>query len=151
MYLNSILRLAFIIVGVKNINCMSISPSTTFLVTDFDGTLAHYKLYEEDENQVKSSEIIALPASSGSGKIAYISSKSIQMLASISNILKSSNTGVICASGQRVSTMLQRCKYLPFFDYWISENGGRIHDNNMQEIFEWTEVINIKFLFYFIL
>ncbi len=46
--------------------------------------------------------------------------------------------------------MQQRQPFLPFFDYWISENGGRIHGNiaassgdgvELSEIIEWTEFL----------
>ena len=46
--------------------------------------------------------------------------------------------------------MQQRQPFLPFFDYWISENGGRIHGSaaassgdgiDLSEITEWTEFL----------
>ena len=109
--------------------------SSLYFVSDFDGTIAHYEKYDY-QNQ---SEIIPLPASSGSGKVALVSSKILNLLAEISYRLE--NTGMICASGQRVSTMMQRSKYFPFFNYWISENGGRIHSNSLEEMSEWTEFV----------
>ena len=47
--------------------------------------------------------------------------------------------------------MRQRQPFLPFFDYWISENGGRIHGSvavssgdgvELSEITEWTEFLD---------
>ena len=112
-----------ILIVLSTLRNTSSSPSSDrsapYFVTDFDGTLAHY------ENL--SADTIALPASSGSGKIAHISPTIVKLLEEISSRVKILDTAMICASGQRVSTMQQRQSYLPVFDYWISENGGRIH------------------------
>ena len=49
-----------------------------------------------------------------------------------------------------MTTMQQRQPFMPFFDYWISENGGRIHGSvaassgdgvELSEITEWTEFL----------
>lgn len=108
-----------------------------YFVSDFDGTIAHYEV--SDGHQ---SEVIPLPASSGSGKVAYISSKTLELLAEISQHIESMNKAMVCASGQRVATMKQRQPYFPFFKYWISENGGRIHNDALEEIAEWTEYVD---------
>ena len=136
-------------------NSQASSPlSPLYFVTDFDGTIAHYKIYEassQSESDIVSptppssgNDPIALPASSGSGKIAYISQSTIDLLQEISRDVSDGfpATAMICASGQRVTTMMQRRASLPFFHYWISENGGRIHNGDMSELDEYTMVSN---------
>jgi len=102
--------------------------ATMFLVTDCDKTLVHY---ERSSNSNSNSDndgnnIIALPSSSGSNKIGYIHQQTISLLDDIS---KNNNIeSIICCSGMRTSTMYQRYSYLPSITYWITENGGRIHE-----------------------
>jgi len=93
-----------------------------------------------------SDDYITLPSSSGSGKIGYVHRETISLLNDISNNVES----IICCSGMRTSTMLQRRSYFPSISFWITENGGRIHEvkkhNNtnesyVEEIIEWKDYL----------
>ena len=100
------------------------------VVTDFDGTLVHYEKFGLDD-------LLPLPPSSGSGKTAFYSKRTLELL----NSLRSDNIILICASGMRESTMRQRYSHFPQIKYWICENGGRIfsidEQNNPLEFDEW--------------
>jgi len=103
-----------------------------YFVTDCDGTVCHYDV-EGDE--LKSAHF-SLPPSAGSGRVALTSNKTIQLMESISEI---SALQMICVSGMREATMMQRYKYFPFIKYWICENGGRIFEVNGNELIEISE------------
>lgn len=134
----------------SSISSQPISPHRKlYFVSDFDGTVAHYERYNSDENNRteegtsvdEESSLVHLPASTGTGKIAHVSRYSLELLLRIQALLRENQSACICASGQRVSTMKQRQVHFPAFDYWISENGGRIHDADLVELSEWTEVV----------
>ena len=95
-------------------------------VTDFDGTLVHVHSPSPSPASSSSSdtppaEIIDLPASSGSGQVAAISRRTTELLDAIGR-----HAVIICASGMRASTMLQREQYVPAVAFFACENGGRI-------------------------
>lgn len=94
-----------------------------YLVTDCDKTLVHYDNPATDEGEP--SMLFQLPASSGSGRIGYVSSRTLDILDEISL-----HSPIICASGMRVSTMMQRQPFLSSVNYWICENGGRVFEKN---------------------
>jgi hydroxymethylpyrimidine pyrophosphatase-like HAD family hydrolase len=107
-----------------------------YFVTDCDNTLVHYDrsvFRSNDELQ----QMVDLPASSGSGKVAFISKKTVETL----DELHASGVCIICATGMRNTTMMQRQPYMPGISYWIVENGGRVYekdsDGKMVEIEEW--------------
>lgn len=134
----------------SSISSQPISPHRKlYFVSDFDGTVAHYERYNSDENNRteegtsvdEESSLVHLPASTGTGKIAHVSRYSLELLLRIQALLRENQSACICASGQRVSTMKQRQVHFPAFDYWISENGGRIHDADLVELSEWTEYV----------
>jgi len=117
--------------------------ATMFLITDCDKTLVHY-----ESNSNNNNNIIALPSSSGSNKIGYIHKQTISLLDDISKNNKIE--AIICCSGMRTSTMYQRYSYLPSITYWITENGGRIHEikridgsnhSSIEEITEWKDYL----------
>jgi hydroxymethylpyrimidine pyrophosphatase-like HAD family hydrolase len=112
-------------------------PQRVYFVSDFDGTLAHYETYEGENTD----SLVQLPASTGFGRVAHVSSRTLELLTHVQELSRRHGTATICASGQRVSTMQQRRPVFPAFDYWISENGGRIHDSDLVELTDWTEVI----------
>ena len=71
-----------------------------YFITDFDGTIAHYDNIPPSDEVTT---IVALPASSGSGKVAYISSTIVEKLETIKRITSSAGTAMICASGRILS------------------------------------------------
>jgi hydroxymethylpyrimidine pyrophosphatase-like HAD family hydrolase len=87
------------------------AASMSYFVTDFDGTISHYELASE----VDDGRVLRLPASSGSGMIGLFSKDTLSLLKQI----KEEKITIICASGQRVQTMLQRAPFFPTIDYWI--------------------------------
>ena len=104
-----------------------------YFVTDCDGTIAHYNCTSDG--------FISLPASSGSKKVAVVSPNTISLLDEIAK----SNVTIICASGMRYETMLQRIPYFPAIRFWICENGGRIFesiDGEIMEVAQWKELAN---------
>ena len=106
-------------------------------VTDCDNTLVHYESSHTDDVILK-----ALPASSGSGKIATVSSKTVELLDQISAL----GTTIICATGMRASTMHQRAPFFPSIQYFAVENGGRVFQRQEQggipvELPEWRQHI----------
>ena len=107
-------------------------------VTDCDNTLVHY------ESSTATNEMVlkALPASSGSGKIATVSSKTIELLDQIGAL----GTTIICATGMRASTMHQRAPFFPSIHYFAVENGGRVFQRHERggipvELHEWRQRI----------
>lgn len=108
-----------------------------FFVTDCDNTIVFYS----KNLSANSSDVVWLPPSSGSGKLGYVSKDVLKNLECISH-----NSTIICASGMRQSTMLQRQAIFSSIRYWICENGGRIFqrlDNgDMEEILEWRNEIS---------
>jgi len=117
--------------------------SLMFFITDCDKTLVHY----ENNNDI--TNLLSLPSSSGSNKIGYVHLETINLLNDISKNDKVD--AIICCSGMRISTMLQRYSYFPSISYWITENGGRIFEVNNNndgdnikipvEIIEWKELL----------
>ena len=73
-----------------------------YFITDFDGTIAHYDNVPSNDELTT---VVALPPSSGSGKVAYISSTIIEKLETIKRITSSTGTAMICASGRIFSTL----------------------------------------------
>ena len=108
-----------------------------FFVTDMDKTLLYYNFNESSSVE---SESIILPASAGSGKIGFVSRKVLKKLDAIANL-----STIICASGMRLQTMLQRQNYFGSIKYWICENGGRIFQRSdkgeMIEVMEWKREV----------
>lgn len=114
------------------------------VVLDCDGTLVHY----DDINLVGIQELqdssfdkkIALPASSGSGRKGYVSRKTLSLL----NSINQTDVIVVCATGMRMSTMIQRQPFFPTIKYWLCENGGRIfrvdEDRKLTELESWSTV-----------
>jgi hydroxymethylpyrimidine pyrophosphatase-like HAD family hydrolase len=100
-------------------------------VTDCDKTLVHY------ETNGKDTELLKLPASSGSGQVATVSRSTLKLLDDISE----EGTTIICASGMRASTLMQREPFFPSIKYWACENGGRIFRrvDGVQELVELDE------------
>lgn len=119
-------------------NFFSMMIGLMYFVTDCDKTLVHYDQYSGDRESP--TELIALPASSGSMKVAYVSQQTLGLLHDISKY-----TDIICVSGMRYSTMMQRQPLFPHIKYWIVENGGQIYKRSKQdptlleEIIEWQE------------
>ena len=115
---------------------MSLLANLIYLVTDCDKTLVHYEKYDRSD-----ASLIAMPPSSGSKRIGWISNISLNLLQKLSEL-----TTIICVSGMRYSTMIQRQPYFPFIKYWICDNGGQIfevsEDGKLHEIMEW-DVYNI--------
>eukprot|EP01041_Mallomonas_annulata_P005475 gene5475-11015_t len=104
-----------------------------YFVTDCDGTIAHYDNYGV-------SSTFDLPPSSGSGRVAHVSRGTIELLEKIQH----ENVTLICASGMRVTTMLQRQPYFPSVKFWICENGGRIFEvkgDDLIEMDDWIQKI----------
>lgn len=105
--------------------------------TDCDGTLCHYGPLPYDGNSTTNS-LIELPASSGSGAVAFISKHTQELLEEIGTL-----TITACVSGMRRSTCLQRLPYLPGIQYWLLENGGlllrRDEHGALEEIPGWRE------------
>jgi hydroxymethylpyrimidine pyrophosphatase-like HAD family hydrolase len=85
-----------------------------WFATDMDKTLVFY-----DAAMPTS---IALPASSGTGKVGHVAVETLQLLDSITQ----RGTRVICVSGQRASTMIQRAPYFPSIKFWVCEGGSRL-------------------------
>ena len=112
---------------------MSLLANLIYLVTDCDKTLVHYEQYDRSE-----SSLIAMPPSSGSKRIGWLSKTSLNLLQKLSEL-----TTIICVSGMRYSTMIQRQPYFPFIKYWICDNGGQIfeasEDGKLHEITEWDD------------
>ena len=122
-------------------------------VTDCDNTLVHY-----DEKQTTSigsasnagdtymeHDLITLPASSGSGRVATVSARTLTTLKDI----EAESVNIICATGMRASTMFQREKFFPSIKYWACENGGRIFqrgnkDAELTEILEYSHTHALK-------
>ena len=135
-----------------------LSLGISYFVTDFDGTIAHYSVNSNHSNRISLPgnntiilEIIKadvnlclfnLKASVGSGKVAYISEKTVHLLQEISE----QNVTIICASGMRTSTMKQRIPFFPAIMYWICENGGkifkRIEGGDVSELVAWREELD---------
>ena len=109
-----------------------------FFVTDMDKTLLYYNYFNETSEIY--SESIVLPASAGSGKVGFVSREVLNKLEAIANF-----STIICASGMRLQTMLQRQNYFGSIKYWICENGGRIFQRSevgeMLEVMEWKQRI----------
>ena len=130
--------------------------SLIWFVTDCDNTLVHYDSIDASHNDGSHSsnfphkngdglpfaeKLINLPASSGSGKVASLSSGTVRKLDEISK----EGVQIICATGMRASTMLQREVFFPSISYWACENGGRIFYREKEgeppkEIAEYTEL-----------
>lgn len=115
-----------------------------FLISDCDKTLVHYD--NKDNNNTKD-DIITLPSSS-TGKVGHVHRKTLSLLDEISN--NDNIEAIICCSGMRTSTMLQRKSFFPSISFWITENGGRIHEvkrnkddneNYVEEIMEWRNYL----------
>lgn len=110
--------------------------SLMVFVTDCDNTLVHYDSSETHGGIVHTQKVssasegelyldgglISMPASSGSGKISSVSAMTLAKLDEIA----AEGVEIICATGMRASTMLQREKFFPSIKYWACENGGRI-------------------------
>lgn len=120
-------------------------------VTDCDNTLVHYDTSKKHNTAVGSvasngdtyteHDLITLPASSGSGKVATVSARTLSTL----NEIEAESVEIICATGMRASTMFQREKFFPSIKYWACENGGRIYhrgkeDGQLSEIVEYGEL-----------
>ena len=112
---------------------MSLLANLIYLVTDCDKTLVHYEQYDRSD-----SSLTAMPPSSGSKRVGWISNKSLNLLQKLSEL-----TTIICVSGMRYSTMIQRQPYFPFIKYWICDNGGQIfevsEDGKLHKIMEWDD------------
>ena len=112
-------------------------------VTDCDNTLVHYESSPSSSSTITEELVLyALPASSGSGKIATVSSKTIELLDQIGEL----GTTIICATGMRASTMHQRAPYFPSIHYFAVENGGRVFQRHERggipvELNEWRQRI----------
>ena len=121
-----------------------ILSSLLYFVTDCDGTLCHYPSIhgrnETTEPFLSSGQVISLPASAGSGVVALTSDRILNLLREI----RDSSTAVVCASGMRRSTALQRLPYFSSIDWWILENGGLVfkrgEGNSLIEVREWREM-----------
>lgn len=122
-------------------------------VTDCDNTLVHYDSFEKhgrsDESVATSSDsymehdLITMPASSGSGKIASVSALTVKTLTEIA----AEGVEIICATGMRASTMFQREKFFPSIKYWACENGGRIFHRASEgelptEVVEYSDIFS---------
>ena len=108
--------------------------SLLYFVTDCDGTLCHYGASYPGYNET---ELVRLPPSSGSGAVAVISQRSQELLGQVSGM-----STVICASGMRRSTALQRLPFLPGVRFWVLENGGLVLeavDGALVEVTGWRE------------
>lgn len=95
---------------------MTLATINLFFATDMDKTLVHYT------NSTIDTTVVALPASS-TGKIGYVALETLTRLNNIAELLPHR---LMCVSGQRPSTMLQRQATFPMITYWICENGGRL-------------------------
>lgn len=144
--------------GTKHLQEKTFSMFGTLLsimvfVTDCDNTLVHYDSSEKSGlsggfefsqttgGDIPDQELIVMPASSGSGKVASVSALTIKRL----NDIALENVETICATGMRASTMLQREGFFPTINYWACENGGRIFHRANQgeaptEIVEYAEL-----------
>ena len=109
-----------------------------FFASDCDKTLVFYDTDLQDSN------VISLPPSSGSGKIAYVSKLTLALLEDVSNQCD----GMICVSGMRSETMLQRYRVFPHIQFWITENGGRMFkrsstsSTDLEEYAPYTDYVN---------
>lgn len=138
---------------VEKISMFGTLLSIMIFVTDCDNTLVHYDSSDKSElsnaleftqttgGDIPDQELIIMPASSGSGKIASVSALTIKRL----NEIALENVETICATGMRASTMLQREGFFPTINYWACENGGRIFHRMNQgeaptEIVEYAEL-----------
>lgn len=117
---------------------------SSFFVTDFDNTLAHYGKPEEQQDHlhVALDQLVPLPPSS-TGMVGYLHNDTIGLLNKIA-----STKVVICASGMRENTMRGRQPFLPNISYWVCENGGRIFatqpDGSLQELSAWTSYVHLE-------
>jgi hydroxymethylpyrimidine pyrophosphatase-like HAD family hydrolase len=116
----------------------SIILQLLYFVTDCDKTLVHYDVTDEE---IRDIPLTLFPASAKSKRVGAVSLLTSTLLQEISSL----SEGVICASGMRSSTMLQRQTYFPFINYWICENGGRIYrrkdEKTVVEVPEWHEYL----------
>lgn len=96
--------------------------SLIIFVTDCDNTLVHYNTSKKGNDSFEEQDLISMPASSGSGQVASVSTLTIARL----NDIAQEGVDIICATGMRATTMLQREKHFPCIKYWACENGGRI-------------------------
>lgn len=114
-------------------------------VTDCDGTLCHYTSASSEPSEPSQlsepsepSEV-RLPPSAGSGAVAIMSTDTQTLLAEIA--AHPSISAVVCASGMRLATALQRVPFLPAVRYWILENGGLVLERDAEgglvELEEW--------------
>jgi len=103
----------------------ALAVAQLWLASDMDKTLAFY----DNDTQQEGRTVVALPASSGTGKVGYVGVKTLDLLAEIESVLPQR---LVCVSGQRAATMLQRQAFFPMIKYWLCENGGRlfVRDND---------------------
>lgn len=126
-------------------NLLSAIITLMYFVTDCDKTLVHYDAYEGDQPIETNEKLVALPPSSGSMKVAYVSKTTLHLLDQVSK-----HTDIICVSGMRYSTMMQRQYLFPHIKYWIVENGGQIYQRSkndptlLEEIVEWQGHLNMN-------
>lgn len=114
---------------------LNLLASLLYFVTDCDGTLCHYGASYPGYNET---ELVRLPPSSGSGAVASVSRRTAALLTEISQVPAT----VICASGMRRSTALQRLPFFPDIRWWILENGGLVLeavDGDLVEVSGWRE------------
>ena len=110
--------------------------SLLYFVTDCDGTLCHYGAASPGLNET---ELVRLPPSSGSGAVAVVSQRSLELLGRVGG-----TATVVCASGMRRSTALQRLPLFPNVRWWVLENGGLVLeavDGAFKEVAGWRESI----------
>ena len=110
--------------------------SLLYFVTDCDGTLCHYGATYPGHNDT---ELVRLPASSGSGAVAVVSRRTLDLLGRVGGAAT-----VVCASGMRRSTAIQRLPFFPDVRWWVLENGGLILeavDGVFREETGWREAL----------
>lgn len=90
-----------------------------YLATDMDKTLV---FYDASVAVGHTPATVALPASSGTGRVGRVALETMELLSNITQ----RGTRVICVSGQRATTMLQRAPYFPSIKYWVCEGGSRL-------------------------
>lgn len=123
-------------------NLFSVLVGLMYFVTDCDKTLVHYDDPIDTKYHSDIDSLIALPASSGSRKVGFVSKKTLNLVHEISQY-----TEIICVSGMRYSTMIQRQSLFPNIKYWIVENGGQIYQRNkndptvLEEVNEWQDYL----------